>query len=66
MASPNRNSSPTYRRATPFTRLGKENSFRKYVKLKISFIIILNKLKCLFNFMKRHFNLSFSARRLPP
>ncbi|PDZ95983.1 hypothetical protein B1R38_00480 [Bacillus cereus] len=32
MAMPNRKSSPTYRRATPFTRLRKENSFGEYVK----------------------------------
>ncbi|KAB2446206.1 hypothetical protein F8165_29540 [Bacillus cereus] len=32
MATPNRNSSPTYRWATPFTRLRKENSFGKFVK----------------------------------
>ncbi|MGE7074643.1 hypothetical protein ACQKIU_18165, partial [Bacillus cereus] len=31
-AMPNRNSSPTYRWATPFTRLRKENSFGEYVK----------------------------------
>ncbi len=30
---PNRNSSPTYRWATPFTRLRKENSFGEFVKL---------------------------------
>ncbi|WP_207106149.1 hypothetical protein, partial [Bacillus thuringiensis] len=33
LATPNRNSSPTYRWATPFTRLRKENSFGKFVKL---------------------------------
>ncbi|MGG0374854.1 hypothetical protein ABEY61_26530, partial [Bacillus toyonensis] len=32
LATPNRNSSPTYRWATPFTRLRKENSFGKFVK----------------------------------
>ncbi|WP_238797751.1 hypothetical protein, partial [Bacillus sp. EKM501B] len=34
LATPNRNSSPTYRWATPFTRLRKENSFGKFVKNK--------------------------------
>jgi hypothetical protein len=34
LATPNRNSSPTYRWATPFTRLRKENSFGKFVKTK--------------------------------
>ncbi|OTW46431.1 hypothetical protein BK699_20345 [Bacillus thuringiensis serovar mexicanensis] len=33
---PNRNSSPTYHWATPFTRLRKENSFGEYVKLDSS------------------------------
>ncbi|TJZ99930.1 hypothetical protein FA950_29500 [Bacillus thuringiensis] len=33
MATPNRNSSPTYCWATPFTRLRKENSFGKFVKV---------------------------------
>ncbi|PEC08831.1 hypothetical protein COI41_29820 [Bacillus toyonensis] len=33
LAPPNQNSSLTYRRATSFTRLRKENSFGKYVKL---------------------------------
>ncbi|MGE6594298.1 hypothetical protein ACQKFU_33615, partial [Bacillus mycoides] len=33
-AMPNRNSSPTYRWATPFTRLRKENSFGEFVKIK--------------------------------
>ncbi|EDZ49210.1 hypothetical protein BCAH1134_C0779 (plasmid) [Bacillus cereus AH1134] len=37
MATPNRNSSPTYRWATPFTRLRKENSFRKFVKKNHNF-----------------------------
>ncbi|AGG04735.1 uncharacterized protein KNN_06844 (plasmid) [Bacillus thuringiensis serovar tolworthi] len=32
MATPNRNSSPTYRWTTHFTRLRKENSFGKFVK----------------------------------
>ncbi|RAN86507.1 hypothetical protein B5P41_28595 [Bacillus sp. SRB_28] len=32
MAMPNRNSSPIYRWATPFTRLRKENSFGEFVK----------------------------------
>ena len=32
---PNRNSSPTYRWATPFTRLRKENSFGEYVKTNL-------------------------------
>ncbi|WP_218924636.1 hypothetical protein, partial [Bacillus cereus] len=34
LATPNRNSSPTYRWATPFTRLRKENYFGKFVKIK--------------------------------
>ncbi|PEC77884.1 hypothetical protein CN387_05665 [Bacillus cereus] len=33
LAPPNQNSSLTYRRAMFFTRLRKENSFGKYVKL---------------------------------
>ncbi|MGN4932250.1 DUF3994 domain-containing protein [Bacillus cereus group sp. MYBK14-1] len=38
MATPNRNSSPTYRWATPFTRLRKENSFGKFVKNERSIV----------------------------
>ncbi|OTX43913.1 hypothetical protein BK717_00870 [Bacillus thuringiensis serovar malayensis] len=57
MAKPNRNSSPTYRWATPITRLRKETSFRgstslkqkvRYFKLSditISFLLSLKKIK---------------------
>ena len=37
---PNRNASPTYCWATPFTRLRKENSFGEYDKLKFSLVVV--------------------------